>query len=1259
MCARMVVMIACAFVMVAAFAWTVPPAALARTVHVFSTTFGSEGSGSGQFVEPVGVAVNSTTHDVYVVDRTNGRVEKFSANGATVLGEFDGSTAPGGPFSAPDAIAVDNVETGGLDPSAGDVYVVDAGHDVIDKFNASGTFEAQLTGPESGAFGPIEGLAVDGAGNLWVYRLNEESGEGELDEFSDTGTFVKRVGTGRGALPGLAISADGRIAYVVVGDEKAIKLDTTTGRELAEWRMEFNGSESVGALAVDFGSGHIFVDGTVEGEGVIQDFAPFDENEETPPPEPFSTPLQTITAAGFADSPGIAVDASSGTIYASERSADQVAVFERAVVPDVTTGSAAAQEGEATLRGTVDPDGLPLTSCQFEYGTTAEYGTTVPCSTSPGEIGSGEAPVSVQATVTGLEPRTVYHFRLVAANANGSTQGQDATFTTVTGPLIEDELARDVTATNATLGAQLNPGGLPTSYSFEYGTSAEYGASVPVSPASIGAGLVGVSVAVPLTGLSPGTAYHFRVVAHNALGTAAGADSVLVTQASGGQPFSLPDGRAFEMVSPPDKSEGEVAGVSQVSAWQSSLDGDAVAYGSEQPFGDSETGAAQGHYYLASRGVGGWSTHALLPPQAPGCNLCRPLIEMYSADLSHDILLDGGGERVNGQDDPVLVAGEPAGVPNLFLRETHRGGSTQLINLTPPEVAPSAANLQGASADLSHIVFGDEAQLTPNAPGGNNLYEWVAGSVRLVSILEGGVPEGGAVLGDGNNHMVHAVSDDGSHVFFSAAGRLFVRIDGASTRQLDAAQGSGAGGGGRFMTATGDGRVAFFTDDSSAGLTTDTAPGSGTNLYEFDTRSSNLLDLTPAPLAEVQGVLAASEDGALVYFVATGDLTPGRANARGETAQEGEENLYAYDSRSATPLRFVAKLSPEDALDWEGAASERIGTTVRLTPDGDHLAFESVRGLTGYDNRVRDGGSCGRSQGGATLGEHCTEIFEYDASSDSLTCPSCDPTGARPLGPSLIGAPFQSQDEVKNYATRNFSEDGDRLFFDSVDSLVPNDQNGVMDVYEHESAGTGSCKRAEGCLYLISTGTSPDASYFEDASPNGDDVFFTTEQRLVGQDIDGRYDLYDARVGGGFAAPGGTATCEEEACRPPISPVLTGAPAPSMGAVGAGNLGPAPTIAIAKIAIAGKKLSGTTITLRVRVSGAGLLSASGSGLRTARKKATAAGTVELVVHLGPKAARRLRRAHTLGVTVKVGFRSTAGATSHLSVAFHVRRRARG
>ena len=113
--------------------------------------------------------MNDTTHDVYVVDRVI-TVSSSSHLLTTYIGQFNGSAAPTGAFDDPTTIAVDNSPSP-FDPSAGDVYVVDRGHNVIDKFSAAGVYEGQLTAGEGGVpFSVLEGVAVDPSGVVWVTR---------------------------------------------------------------------------------------------------------------------------------------------------------------------------------------------------------------------------------------------------------------------------------------------------------------------------------------------------------------------------------------------------------------------------------------------------------------------------------------------------------------------------------------------------------------------------------------------------------------------------------------------------------------------------------------------------------------------------------------------------------------------------------------------------------------------------------------------------------------------------------------------------------------------------------------------------------------------------------------------------------------------------------------------------------------------------------------------------------------------------------
>ena len=191
----------------------------------------------------------------------------------------------------------------------------------------------------------------------------------------------------------------------------------------------------------------------------------------------------------------------------------------------VTTGSATGVSAvAATIAGTVNPDGLE-TTYHFDYGTTTGYGS----STAGGSAGSAFNNQPVTATLSDLSANTTYHYRLVATSAAGTTTGSDQTFTTLAAlaPAVTTGSAGGVSAVAATIAGTVNPNGLATSYHFEYGTSTGYGSST--ASASAGSASANQPVVATLTGLSPSTTYHYRLVAANAVGTTDGSDHTFTT----------------------------------------------------------------------------------------------------------------------------------------------------------------------------------------------------------------------------------------------------------------------------------------------------------------------------------------------------------------------------------------------------------------------------------------------------------------------------------------------------------------------------------------------------------------------------------------------------------------------------------------------------------------------------------------------------------------------------------------------------------
>jgi hypothetical protein len=659
-----------------------------------------------------------------------------------------------------------------------------------------------------------------------------------------------------------------------------------------------------------------------------------------------------------------------------------------------------------------------------------------------------------------------------------------------------------------------------------------------------------------------------------------------------------PDCRAWEMVSPLDKNGGNILGIDGAEnaanggVLQASPDGQKITYASVQSFVEPK-GAPYGSQYVSSRDASaGWSTQNISPPMSnqsyeiAGQGLPY---RAFSQDLSVGLLFSG--ERGSyGVQNPPLAPGAPAGYENDYLYGIP-GGAPQPLLTCVPALPPQEFRFDflGATPDLSHSVVRSSGLGECGEPNNTEaLYDWesTTGKFQPVSVLPGGSLAENVALGGGEGASEHAISEDGSTVIWTDSGALYVRealgTSLARTVQADASQGGPEpGGGGGYRTASSDGSKVLFTDASE--LTSDANTGNlagchrcGADLYEFDATSGQLRDLTvdhsDANGAEVQGVVGASADGSYVYFVADGVLAPGASpgNCRRGPPAGAVCNLYLWHEGWETP-RFIAALSDHDqtnaphpvlgtASDWSDEFTLRTAVVAR---DGLSLVFMSKERLNtanfpeGYDNTVSTGESCGPGP----LGEppppaQCEEVFLYQAAADRLSCVSCNPSGARPTGPSGIPGATKFHGNRAMYRSRVLSEgEGTgRVFFDSADALTPQDTNGAEDVYEYQNRHTD----------LLSDGHASQGASFVDASIDGNDAFFITHAQLVPQDTDHLVDLYDARVGGGFPlAP--APVCTGTGCQGlPSAPPVFATPS-SATFNGAGNF-PPPAPAKAKTA---------------------------------------------------------------------------------------------
>jgi uncharacterized protein (TIGR02145 family) len=194
--------------------------------------------------------------------------------------------------------------------------------------------------------------------------------------------------------------------------------------------------------------------------------------------------------------------------------------------PETTTQSATnISTNAATLNGTVYPNALS-TIVTFEYDTSFSYRNFVTAAQSPA---SGGFPVKVSADITGLIPGKKYHFRVKAVSDVGITCGSDSAFTTLGKvPVATIKPSTNVTLYGAQMNGIVNPNLLQTNVIFEYGTTLDYGNSSYALQSPI-SGNSSMNVSAILSGLHPGTLYHFRLKSENFLGTSLSNDLTFTT----------------------------------------------------------------------------------------------------------------------------------------------------------------------------------------------------------------------------------------------------------------------------------------------------------------------------------------------------------------------------------------------------------------------------------------------------------------------------------------------------------------------------------------------------------------------------------------------------------------------------------------------------------------------------------------------------------------------------------------------------------
>jgi Tol biopolymer transport system component len=675
-------------------------------------------------------------------------------------------------------------------------------------------------------------------------------------------------------------------------------------------------------------------------------------------------------------------------------------------------------------------------------------------------------------------------------------------------PSIGSEWVSEVVFATAIVHAKISPNGAATSYRVEYGPTAAYGASAPVPDGSLGGNLGETEVMVGLGGLQAGTTYHYRIVANNSEGTTQTLDKAFATFSKpvqqsdtcpnatyrSGVSENLPDCRAYELVTPVDKNGAEVT--TNYGAFRASVAGDGIFFASSTGIGEMMgTGVYGFSEYVTSRGSAGWTTKGITP--TPALNVPQ---QGFSFNFTRFLDASETLQRAVffGYDLPG-VEGARTDSKNLYVEDTASGKLLEAVTNGMHEGEPinvsygeETPELGGSSGDMSVVTFEMLPNLLPEASGvAPKVYALEHGVLKLVGVLrDGSVPAGGSVLardlGVGFAASWPAigfkdtVSRDGSRIFFlspaSGERQLYMRENGSKTVLISESEETGeqiAAQNVGFQGATPDGKHVLFTTSTRL---LDSAPeGGGLYLYTDGPDPAHEANLTY--LARGVGVEGFSEDASRIYYVEN-------------------ESLFLWNQGQRT--RIVSNF---------GAWNQEV----RVTPDGSKIAFISSGHYTHADRTPGIG--------------NAYEMYLYDVGTGKLTCVSCPPSGsAITTGIDLQVGEILNFEYATGFRPRFISDDGRFVFFNTSESLLPQDTDGVVDAYEYDTQ--------TGTLSLLSLGVGGGGTWFAEAGADGHDVFLVTHQQLSAWDPDNLVDLYDARVDGGLSdPPARPVPCLGDACQ--------------------------------------------------------------------------------------------------------------------------------
>ncbi len=716
-------------------------------------------------------------------------------------------------------------------------------------------------------------------------------------------------------------------------------------------------------------------------------------------------------------------------------------------------------------------------------------------------------------------------------------------------PLLEANASGLTPSGSVSVAAVRDGFGYATHYHFEYVTQKSFEehewAAAQSSPETEFGGISPGSVGGDVPGLRAGETYRYRLAVTNATpgnpvrdgeahtltvpsAPAAGPQGQCPNESfRSGPSANLPDCRAYEQVTPHDKEgavepftygleiAGQGAGIGE--------DGEHLLLYSLFTFWGRAKSGSTGPYLFSRAQGGGWAMTAATTQPEAGPNLYAP--ELFSPDLTSFAFSAAWDTGAN-------ESGAVVESPGVEFKLGSPGGPyTSAVSVPRKQLGPEEGfGWVAASDDFSKLILASEdrtlAGRSTKTVDGLDLYEYSSSSGQLRQAnVTGSAP--GATIGtcgakivegaaesadqDGSTSSRHAVSVDGSRVFFEAVPgsecskpkHLFVRVDGAETLDL---------GPYVFLAANAEGSEVLLKSESG-------------EILLYDTATASTKPVLPA--ADEVGGEFVSQDFSTMYFFSGGQLereaTPGGG-------------LYREDLASGAGPSFIAPVS--------GFRLQNV------SPDGRYIYFEA-EGV----------GSLPGSAATSGAPPFDRQVFLYGSVENVVECVSCassyDP---EPKGPSATAGDFTARirDRNESPAESLLSANGDYAFFSTTSALLPQDINEELlappradgaensgdlftttssDVYEWRRDGVDGCAHLQGCIGLISSGGTGGLVLLLGSADDGRDVFFTTRSQLGPNDNDGAIDVYDARIDGGEPSlPARPVECEGDACSTPAGP---------------------------------------------------------------------------------------------------------------------------